>query len=272
MAGSPQTAVTATPNPTPDGVSLHHAGDPAGRRSSPAAGPVRTWQRSTRALCRAKANAPGRQRMAPRRLVFVEGPCGGFAWRALLVLAALHVGRHGSAQAGRWGKDYVPNVPVVTQDGKTLNFYDDLIKDKIVVLSFIYTSCKDICPLATAQARRGARTSCGDRLGRDIFFLSISIEPERDTPQRSKQYADALPRRPGLAVPDRSAGGHSGDPLQVRRSPARTSSITATTWCSATVPPANGSAKMRWATSTISSARSKAMDPKWRGEVQRPAR
>ncbi|HEU0159502.1 MAG TPA: SCO1/SenC/PrrC family cytochrome c oxidase assembly protein, partial [Hyphomicrobiaceae bacterium] len=50
----------------------------------------------------------------------------------------------GPAQAARWGKEYVPNVPVVTQDGKTLNFYDDLIKDKIVVLSFIYTSCKDI--------------------------------------------------------------------------------------------------------------------------------
>ena len=112
-----------------------------------------------------------------------------FAVVSLLVGAA-------SAWAAGWGKDYVPNVPVVTQDGKTLKFYDDLIKDKIVVLSFIYTSCKDICPLATARLGE-AQDKLGDRLGRDIFFYSISIEPERDTPQRLKQYAEAFQARPG---------------------------------------------------------------------------
>jgi protein SCO1 len=114
---------------------------------------------------------------------------------SVLVLTGLLSGAW-SAQAARWGKEYVPNVPVVTQDGKTLNFYDDLIKDKIVVLSFIYTSCKDICPLATARLGE-ARDKLGDRLGRDIFFLSISIEPEHDTPERLKQYADAFHAGPG---------------------------------------------------------------------------
>jgi protein SCO1 len=90
----------------------------------------------------------------------------------------------------------VPNVPVVTQDGKTLNFYDDLIKDKIVVLSFIYTSCKDICPLATSRLGE-AQEKLADRVGRDIFFYSISIDPESDTPQRLKQYADAFHAGPG---------------------------------------------------------------------------
>jgi protein SCO1 len=113
----------------------------------------------------------------------------------LLVSAALLLGA-GRLEAGRWGKDYVPNVPVVSQDGRTLNFYDDLIKDKIVVLSFIYTSCKDICPLATARLGE-AQEKLGDRLGRDIFFYSISIEPERDTPERLKQYADAFHAGPG---------------------------------------------------------------------------
>src|SRR4030095_3266094 len=79
---------------------------------------------------------------------------------SVLVLTALLSGAV-SAQAAGWGKEYVPNVPVVTQDGKTLNFYDDLIKDKIVVLSFIYTSCKDICPLATARLGAG-RDKAGD--------------------------------------------------------------------------------------------------------------
>jgi len=109
---------------------------------------------------------------------------------ACLCLAA------GQAQAGRWGKDYVPNVPVVTQDGRTLKFYDDLIKDKIVVLSFIYTSCKDICPLATSRLGE-AQERLGDRVGRDIFFYSISIDPEHDTPERLKQYADAFHAGPG---------------------------------------------------------------------------
>jgi protein SCO1 len=116
-------------------------------------------------------------------------PVGVLALVALL-LSAL------SAQAAGWGKEYVPNVPVVTQDGKTLNFYDDLIKDKIVVLSFIYASCKDICPLATARLAE-AQEKLGDRVGRDIFFYSISIEPESDTPERLKQYADAFHAGPG---------------------------------------------------------------------------
>ena len=113
----------------------------------------------------------------------------------VLAFVALILGAW-QVEAGRWGKEYVPNVPVVTQDGKTLNFYDDLIKDKIVVLSFIYTSCKDICPLATSRLGE-ARELLGDRVGRDIFFYSISIDPEHDTPQRLKQYADAFHAGPG---------------------------------------------------------------------------
>ncbi len=113
----------------------------------------------------------------------------------LVLLATLLAGSL-SAAAGRWGKDYVPNVPVISHDGRTLKFYDDLVKDKIVVLSFIYTSCKDICPLTTARLGE-AQERLGDRVGRDVFFYSISIEPERDTPERLKQYADAFHAGPG---------------------------------------------------------------------------
>src|SRR5262245_30318958 len=115
---------------------------------------------------------------------------------ANLLAAAILLVSAASAPAARWGKEYVPNVPVVTQDGKTLNFYDDLIKDKIVVLSFIYTSCKDICPLVTARLAE-AQEKLGAGLGSEIVFNSISIEPERDTPQRLKAYADAFHAGPG---------------------------------------------------------------------------
>jgi len=73
-----------------------------------------------------------------------------------------------SAMAARWGKSYFPNLPVVTHEGKTLHFYDDLIKGKIVLIDFIYTTCTDICPLTTARLAR-VQDRLGDRVGRDIF-------------------------------------------------------------------------------------------------------
>lgn len=98
--------------------------------------------------------------------------------------------------AGRWGKNYVPNVPVVTQDGKVFRFYDNLIKDKIFVISFFYAACSEICPLATARLSE-LQEALGDDLGRDIFFYTISIDPENDTPERLKKYAEAMHAGPG---------------------------------------------------------------------------
>lgn len=100
------------------------------------------------------------------------------------------------AQASRWGKDYFPDVNVVNQDGKTLRFYDDLIKDKIFVINFLFTSCKDICPLAASRLAE-LQEKLGDSMGRDIQFYSISIDPETDTPARLKQYADTFGAGPG---------------------------------------------------------------------------
>jgi protein SCO1/2 len=102
----------------------------------------------------------------------------------------------GGAEASRWGRSYVPNVPVVTQDGRVLQFYDDLIKDKVFVISFLFTSCRDICPLAVARLAQ-AQQKLGDRMGRDVFFYSISIDPERDTPERLKKYAETFGAGPG---------------------------------------------------------------------------
>ena len=88
-----------------------------------------------------------------------------------LTLSALAVAGADGASAARWGKDYFPNVKVVTQDGKTLKFYDDLIKDKIFVISFLFTTCKDICPLATARLAE-LQEKLGDSHGpRHLFLL-----------------------------------------------------------------------------------------------------
>jgi len=101
-----------------------------------------------------------------------------------------------NAQSQRRGADYFPNLPVVTQDGKTLKFYDEVIKDKIVLISFIYTNCPDICPLTTARIAQ-VEDELGEMVGRDIFFISMTVDPERDTPERLKEFATAFDAGPG---------------------------------------------------------------------------
>ncbi|WP_217639969.1 SCO family protein [Palleronia marisminoris] len=82
-------------------------------------------------------------------------------------------------------------MPLLTQDGETVNFYDDLIDGRIVVVNFVYTDCPDICGLSTARLAQVVDW-LGDRVGRDIFVYSISLDPETDTPSRLKAYAAAF--------------------------------------------------------------------------------
>lgn len=123
-------------------------------------------------------------------------------WRALaafllLAAAALGAGRGWAAPPGSpWGADYFPNIPLVNQDGKTLRFYDDLIKDKVVLINFIYATCHDACPLETAKLRQ-VQEALGGRVGRDVFMYSISIAPEHDTPEVLKEYTEKFKVGPG---------------------------------------------------------------------------
>lgn len=114
----------------------------------------------------------------------------------LLLLGACTPEPKVAPRTNRWGKDYFPNLPVVTQDGKTLRFYDDVIKGKIVLIDFIYTRCPDICPLTTARLGQ-VQKKLGDRVGRDIFFYSISVDPTNDSPARLQEFARAFHTGPG---------------------------------------------------------------------------
>lgn len=102
----------------------------------------------------------------------------------------------GASERSRWGADYFPNIPLVTQDGETVHFFDDLIKDKVVAINFIYTSCPDSCPLETARLKK-VQDLLGDRVGRDVFMYSITIDPETDTPEVLKRYAEKFQVGPG---------------------------------------------------------------------------
>ncbi len=101
-----------------------------------------------------------------------------------------------SKKKSRWGENYFPNTTLITQDGEKRQFFDDLIKDKVVAINFIFTSCQDSCPLETARLRE-VQKILGDRVGKDIFFYSISIDPDRDTPEVLKAYKRKFNVGPG---------------------------------------------------------------------------
>ncbi|HEX7774801.1 MAG TPA: SCO family protein [Pyrinomonadaceae bacterium] len=94
------------------------------------------------------------------------------------------------------GSSRFPNVELITQDGKKVRFYDDLIKGKVVAIELMYTTCKYNCPLETARMVQ-LQKLLGDRMGKDVFFYSITIEPEIDTPERLKAYAEKYRVGPG---------------------------------------------------------------------------
>ncbi len=117
-----------------------------------------------------------------------------------------------SSGGSRWGASYFPNVPLTDQDGKTSRFFDDLIKDKVVVINFIYTTCPDVCPLETAQLAE-LQAVLGDRVGRDVFMYSITIDPETDTPKVLKAFADKFNAKPGWSF----LTGKESDIITIRK-------------------------------------------------------
>ena len=93
-------------------------------------------------------------------------------------------------------KRYFPNVPLQTHDGRSVRFYDDLVKGRKVIINFTFTSCTNTCPRTTANLAR-VQDLLGDRVGKDIFLISMSIDPEHDTPARLKEYAERYHARSG---------------------------------------------------------------------------
>lgn len=91
---------------------------------------------------------------------------------------------------------YFSDVELVDQDGRRHRFYSDLLQGKIVVVAAFLTSCTTSCPIL-AERMAALQERVGDRLGRDVYLLSFSVDPQTDTPARLKQYAERLGARPG---------------------------------------------------------------------------
>jgi YVTN family beta-propeller protein len=87
----------------------------------------------------------------------------------------------------RSGNMTIPDVEVLDQDGNALHFYRDLIKDKTVAINFIFTNCTTICPPLAATFAR-VQKEMGDKVSKDVHFISISVDPLTDTPERLKAW------------------------------------------------------------------------------------
>ena len=93
-------------------------------------------------------------------------------------------------------KMVIPDVEVLDQHGNALHFYSDLIKDKTVAINFIFTNCTTICPPLAATFARLQR-EMGDKVGKDVHLISISVDPLTDTPERLKAWGAKFKAGPG---------------------------------------------------------------------------
>ena len=93
----------------------------------------------------------------------------------------------------------IPDVPVLTQDGRAVGFYSGLVRGKVVAINFIFTTCTTICPPLGATFSK-LQSLLGDRLGREVNLLSVSVDPATDTPERLKAWAAKFGARPGWTL------------------------------------------------------------------------
>jgi cytochrome oxidase Cu insertion factor (SCO1/SenC/PrrC family) len=98
--------------------------------------------------------------------------------------------------ADKWGANYFPNAVLTDQFGRKHRFYDDLIKGKVVAVNTFFTSCSASCGLETARMRE-VQKMLGERVGKDVFFYSITIDPLTDTPEEMAKYAKRFDAGPG---------------------------------------------------------------------------
>ena len=96
----------------------------------------------------------------------------------------------------RTQQKYFPNLVLTTHEGKKVKFYDDLVKDKIVIFNMMYAKCEGICMPITHNLLK-VQKLLGKRVGKDIFMYSFTLKPKEDTVKVLNQYARMHKVKPG---------------------------------------------------------------------------
>jgi protein SCO1 len=101
------------------------------------------------------------------------------------------------AAVGAFAAEFpAPDAAVIDQDGRHINFYQDLVRGKVVAVNFIFTTCTTICLPMTANFSQ-LQKLLGPKLGRDVQLISVTVDPENDTPARLKEWGEQFHRAPG---------------------------------------------------------------------------
>jgi protein SCO1 len=89
--------------------------------------------------------------------------------------------------------DAAPDFALTSQDGAEVTL--ESLRGKVVAVTFIYTWCPDVCPMLTDKLAR-VQDALGPRFGADVAFVSITVDPERDTPEVLSDYAESFDADP----------------------------------------------------------------------------
>src|SRR5215212_6562671 len=89
----------------------------------------------------------------------------------------------------------IPDVTVQSHDGRSLHFYGDLVKGRVTVINFIFTSCTTVCPLMGVRFAQ-----LQPLLPPDVSLVSVSIDPATDTPERLAAWSRRLGAKPGWTL------------------------------------------------------------------------
>lgn len=110
----------------------------------------------------------------------------------------------GAAQSGAASMDdaqtaaqkYFTDVELINQNGEKMRLYSDLLKNKVVVVSSFFATCTSVCPPMNRNLEK-VQEAFKDRIGKDLLIISISVDPEVDTPPVLKDYAAKFHAVPG---------------------------------------------------------------------------
>jgi protein SCO1/2 len=92
------------------------------------------------------------------------------------------------AYQARGLREHFPNVVLINQDKKKVHFYDDLIKGKLVVIQFMFSNCERFCPMVTPNLVK-VQEELRKRAPGEVSIVSITVDPDHDTPEVLKAYA-----------------------------------------------------------------------------------
>jgi protein SCO1/2 len=100
------------------------------------------------------------------------------------------------ADAQAAAQKYFSDVELLTQEGAKVRLYSDLLKNRVVVVNTFFTTCTSVCPPMNRNLEK-VQEAFKDRMGKDLFIISISVDPVNDTPERLKEYAAKFHAAPG---------------------------------------------------------------------------